>query len=217
MNFNLKKIKQDLDVFRDEFKNINDILDMRREDFTDIHISNIMEGYTFLNDLLEREINLFSQAGMYHMLELNHIVLCGTDPKMRFEHYKHLVDTRDVFTKGIRPISEWLTKQLKKKNRDPYDDVSGFYTRALSFPQLFIEGNHRTENMIINYYLAGQSLPPFIITPDKAKEYLDISGHIKFSRKKDIKGDFKRNKYNIAFKKFISEQGDASYLKKKEK
>ena len=46
-----------------------------------------MEAYSFANHLWKKGINLFSPSGLYNMLELNHIVLCGTDKQKRLEYF----------------------------------------------------------------------------------------------------------------------------------
>lgn len=207
--FNLSSIESCLQDYKRNFKKINVKIDRKREDFTSGHIHNILEGYEFLNSLISKEIDLLSVAGMYQMVELNHIVLCGTATNKRVEYYKHLIKTREKFITHIGPISKWLKKQGKT---DPYEVAAGFYSRALSFPQLFVEGNHRTENMVINYYLAGKNLPPYVVTTDTAILYLNISGNIKFGTKKKLIDDIKRKHYTAEFQKFIRLSGDSSHL-----
>ncbi|WP_028972963.1 hypothetical protein [Spirochaeta cellobiosiphila] len=209
--FDLKAIEKNFKHFQKNFDHINDNLEMRREDFTKTIISQLMEGYEFLNSLWSRDIDLFSLSGLYNMLELNHIVLCGTDKRVRREHYQHLETTRKNFQSRIQPIYDWYKRNALKHN--PYKIAAQYYGQALSFPQLFFEGNHRTENMIVNYYLLNKGLPPYIIHIDTAIEYLNVSSRIKFSDKDKMGEGFKRIKHTKDFRKFIETHGNNEYLK----
>ena len=208
MIFNLKTIEEAFKAFQTAFPAVNDQLEMRRETFTDTIISNLMESYSFLNHLWKKEIDLFSVSGLHHMLELNHIVLCGHDPKVRAEFYRHLQQTRDQFYERIRPIHRWY--QNRGKTMETYEIAAEYYGRALSFPQLFIEGNHLAENVKVNYFLLHHGLPPYIISADTAVEYLDVSARIKFSTKKG--GERKRVKHSKKFRLFLEDQGHRRFL-----
>jgi hypothetical protein len=207
--FDLVKIESSLKNFQANFIHINDKLEMRREEFTDVIVGNLLEGYDFLNSLWAKKIDLFSLSGLYNMLELNHIVLCGTDPKVRKEFYTHLDHTRTRFQEKIRPIYKWYKKYHEKLG--PYKIVGEYYGRALSFPQLFFEGNHRTENMIVNYFLLNRGLPAYIISVDSAVDYLNVSGRIKFSMKEKFSGDIQRIKHTKGFRKFLKEHGSLNF------
>ena len=181
MLFNLATIEEDLRGFQQNFSSINDGLAMRREDITDTMVNQIVEAYGFLNDLLRRKIDLFTPAGLHSLLEINHIVLCGKDPKTRRQYYQHLTETRAGFVRKITPIKQWVLK--KRASNNPYKLATGFYSRMLSQPQLFLEGNHRTGNILLNYLLLSKQAIPYVISTDTAKPYLDLSGDIKFSDK----------------------------------
>jgi hypothetical protein len=177
--FNLPAIEQSLTAFLEAFPGINERLSIRRETFTPVMVGQIVEAYGFLNELLEKEMDLFTPAGLHGLLELNHIVLCGTSRETRSVYYSHLEETRMSFLGQIRTIKEWVLK--KRKESDPYHLAAGFYSRMLSRPQLFLEGNHRTGNIILNYLLVSKGSAPYIVGPENADTYLDISGDIKFT------------------------------------
>ncbi len=208
--FNLKEIEDALHTFRGHFEEINSTLIMSREDFTPLIVSQLLEAYDFANHLWKKGINLFSPSGLYHMLELNHIVLCGTDKQKRLEYYAHLQETRAKFQSNIRAIFDWYRKKHKKHS--PYRLAAGYYTRALSHPQLFIEGNHRTHNIIINYFLLGEDKAPYVISRDTAVEYLNLSGMIKFSYKGEWISDMKRGKYETTFGEFLKSHGETRFI-----
>ncbi len=177
--FNLSTIETSLMRFQAAFPAINDRLAMRREDLTAGMVHQIVEAYDFLNSLLVRKMDLFTPVGLHALLELNHIVLCGTDRDTRAQYYQHLQETRNSFLSRIKPIKEWVLK--KRKEKDACALATGFYSRQLSRPQLFLEGNHRTGNIILNYLLISKQSAPYIVSVDDAHTYLDISGDIKFT------------------------------------
>ena len=181
LQFNIDEIRASLQAFQADFPAINESLMMKREDVSDEMVDHIVEAYEFLNGLLEKGMDLFTPAGLHSLLEMNHIVLCGADPDQRLNYYQHITETRKRFTKRIRPIRAWVDRNREKSN--PWKLATGFYSLNLSQPQLFIEGNHRTGNILLNYLLVSRGAAPFIVTPDTAKEYLDISGDIKFTDK----------------------------------
>lgn len=177
--FDLPAISTALHRFQGEFPQINDNLAIRREELTPEMVEHILLAYRYLNTLLEKEMDLFTPAGLHSLLELNHIVLCGSDPETRRVYFEHLQETRRSFLRQIKGIKDWVLK--KRHDADPWHVATGFYSRMLSRPQLFLEGNHRTGNIILNYLLVSLGSPPYIVTVDTAQGYLDISGEIKFT------------------------------------
>ncbi len=184
--FHIESIKTALKDFQSAFPDINNKLAMRREDVSNVMVDQIVDAYVFLNDLLEKDIDIFTPAGLHSLLEMNHIVLCGTDPEERMNYYHHINETRNRFLKGIKPIRKWVLDNIEKTN--PWKLATGFYSLILSQPQLFLEGNHRTGNILLNYLLVSKGASPYIITPETAIEYLDISGDIKFTNKDNTWG-----------------------------
>lgn len=208
MVFRLDAIEASLIAFRDNFDTINDRLSIRREDFTDQMIRQIIEAYGFLNELLLKKIDLFTPAGLHALLEMNHIVLCGNQPEQRQHYYQHLLETRKSFQQRIQPIKAWV---LAKRDSDkPFKVATGFYTRMLSRPQLFLEGNHRTGNILLNYLLVSRNQPPYIIHPDTAVDYLNLSGEIKFTSKENsFETAFMMPGHARNFRQFLKANGRA--------
>ncbi|URA10831.1 hypothetical protein [Thermospira aquatica] len=209
--FDIKAIQQSLlEVYR-HFDRINLQLENKREPMTLEIIEHILLAYEYLNDLLAQGIDLFNPAGMYAILELNHIVLCGRDPAKRLEFHSHILSTRERFQKRIGRIMKWYKDKGRKL--PTLRKASQFYTLALSQPQLFIEGNHRTGNIILNYLLVGDGFPPFILTVENAVAYFNPSGRIKYSDKdKWIDhltqiGSSEESIYNL-----LKKYGDTRYL-----
>lgn len=214
MRFNIDEIGNALAEFQKQFPRINETLEMRREDFSHVMLKRILEAYVYLNTLLDHGSDLFTPAGLSGLLEMNHIVLCGNEPENRQDYYQHLAETRKSFQKRIKPIATWV---LANRNEDkPYRLATGFYTRMLSRPQLFLEGNHRTGNIILNYLLVSKGVAPYIIEPDTAKTYLDLSGNIKFTNNSSsIETAFMMPAHAKRFRAFLKEQGKGRFLSRK--
>ena len=209
--FNIDEIESSLKSFQAEFPSINEKIDMKREDVSDEMISQIVEAYVFLNDLLDKGMDLFTPAGLHSLVEMNHIVLCGTNPDLRMSYYHHITETRTRFLERIKPIRKWVLKSIDKTN--PWKLATGFYTMNLSQPQLFIEGNHRTGNILLNYLLVSKGVPPYIVSPETAVEYLNISGDIKFTDKDNsFESALTLPGYRKRFIALLKEKSDERYL-----
>ena len=209
--FDLDEIHGSLKAFQVAFPGINDTLDMRREEVTDDMVGKIVQAYGFLNQQLSKGIDLFTPAGLHSLLEMNHIVLCGVDPDLRLEYYQHLMETRTRFLRGIKPIKEWVL--AKRKSEGPWKLAAGFYAKSLSQPQLFLEGNHRTGNILLNYLLVSRGESPYVVSPETARDYLNISGDIKFTDKdKSLDNALRMPGHLKRFRTFLKEHVDSRWL-----
>ncbi len=211
LQFNIPAIDKALKGFLRAFPDINQRLSLRREDLTPVMVDNILEAYGFLNELMSQGMDLFTPAGLHALLEMNHLVLCGSDRNTRNQYYHHLAETRKSFLRKIKPIKEWV---LEKKNEpDPYKIATGFYSRSLSQPQLFIEGNHRTGNILLNYLLISKGAAPYIPSAEDAHVYLDISGDIKFTNKENaLENTLKMPGHRKRFQDFLRSATREEYL-----
>jgi hypothetical protein len=90
--------------------------------------------------------------------------------------------------------------------------AAGVYIYILSEPQSFIEGNHRTGALVLSYILAREGRPPFVLTAENAKAYLDPSTLITETRKHSLVALFRIPKIKRYFAKFVKEQSDQNYL-----
>ena len=77
---------------------------------------------------------------------------------------------------------------------------------------MFIEGDHRTGALVLSYILAREGRPPFVLTAENAKAYLDPSTLITETRKHSLDALFKIPKIKRYFAKFLKEQSDQNYL-----
>lgn len=211
VTYNIEKIQKSLKDFKTHFKDINKKLSIKRDFFDDTIYHNILEGYKFINGLLYDNIDIFSPAGLHSLLELNHLILCGTGHKKRIEFHKYILETRSRFYKRIPQIMKWYHKAEKKMI--PESLATAFYIKILSNPQLFIEGNHRTANILINYILAARERGIMILNRKNAHEYLEVSGSIKFSNKdKIIDKHFSLPGFAKVFKNIIEKDQSRNFL-----
>ncbi|MEW6264926.1 MAG: hypothetical protein AB1641_17770 [Thermodesulfobacteriota bacterium] len=183
-----------------QFPLINRRLKMHREHLSDEIIQNMLSAYKHLDDLVAEQVKIFSDDGLSEILELNHIVLCGRDAKIRMEYTHHLIETSKRFYDLIQPVKRYYRKH---KDSSPTKVASEVYVGILSRPQLFIEGNHRTGALLASYVLLMGGCSPFVLNVDNAVSYFDPSGQIKFSDKRSFKGKFKLPKYEKEFKLFL--------------
>ncbi|MCG8570359.1 MAG: hypothetical protein MJB14_09490 [Spirochaetes bacterium] len=209
--FNLEEIEKSLFSVYKNFDQINSKLSIKREDMTECMVTNIVEAYRFLNQLLRSNIKIFSKAGLYSLLEFNHIVLCGANFKKKYEYHSHIMATRTKYQKNIVHLFKWY--QNEENSLKGYKLASGFYFRQLSQPQLFIEGNHRTGNLLMNYILLSQNKLPFIIDQHTAHNYFELSGAIKFSDKLNMLDKyFKLPGLGKELSKFLKNNSSDKYI-----
>ncbi len=203
---NIDNIVASLLEVQRNFDSINAQLSVRRENLTDQMVQNMVTAYHYLDDLVADKVNLLP-GGHDHMLELNHIVLCGRDPLVRMEFASHIQATEKRFYKQLKVIKRWYKSY---KDESTYKVAAQIYVAVLSQPQLFIEGNHRTGSLIASYFLLMGGKYPFVLNKENALAYFEPSSQIKLSNKETIKGKFRLPKYRSEFRRFLKDQVKAT-------
>jgi hypothetical protein len=159
----------------------------QREPFDHVAVDHMMSGYAFIEALIYSKIELFALGQLRLFLELNALVLCGRDERVRSDCAQYLAANDKYFFDnadgGIRDVVEWHALHS-------YDSAwiraAGVYIRILSEPELFIEGNHRTGALVMSYILARNGHPPFVLTVDRAKKFFDWSTLFSGKRKSGL-------------------------------
>ncbi len=173
----------------------------------------MMAGYRLVDSLLAQRVDLFAMGNLKLFLEMNALVLFGSDADVRRGAALQLAAAEQRFYEqeggGIRDVVEWY--DLHRSN-SAWRRAAGAYISILSEPQLFIEGNHRTGALVMSYVLARDGRPPFVLTADNAKAYLDPSTLITETRKHSVVALFRIPKITRYFAKFLKEQADRRYL-----
>ena len=185
--FNLAEIRSSLDLTRRSFESINNSLDVKRHVLSREMVACLLEGYQLVDTWLGSDVDLFAIGNSKLILELNTLVLCGSDPRIRREYSAHIIENKKHFyddsNGGIGALIEWYHTHL---NEDVHHLVAGIYVQMISHPQLFLEGNHRTAVLLVSYLLGRCGQPPFILTPQNAKPLLDQSVAIENLKKNSI-------------------------------
>jgi hypothetical protein len=147
------------------------------------------------------------------LLELNHIVLCGGDARVRKEYPAHLEATTQRFYQqeefNIDDILCWYEKHA---GESPWKRAAGVYVRILSQPQLYIEGNHRTGALIMSYILVRDGEAPFVLSVENAREYFNPSTVVKETQKTAMMLLMKLPRIKKRFADFLRDQANEQYL-----
>jgi len=150
-------------------------------------LERLLEGYRCVEAALADGIDMFAMGRLKSLLELNSVVLCGSNPEERTRNASHLAATERRFyeeeSAGIRDVLEW---QAMHAHESVWRRAAGTYIRILSEPQLFLEGNHRTGALIVSYMLGREGLPPFVLSKTNAAAFFDPSTLIRSLRKRGI-------------------------------
>ena len=188
---------------------------MRRERLDDIILENILEGYSYVNMLLEQDINPLDCSEDNHHLELNHIVLYGTSTEKRRNAAEQIEYTTERFYKAKALSINTIRKWAKQHRKDtPWVQAAGIYIFGISQPQLFFEGNHRTGALLMSYILVSNDKPPFILTVDNAKGYFDPSTVAKQTSKNVYGKLYKLPKIKRDFADFLKANANEELIKK---
>jgi hypothetical protein len=210
---NLPAIESSLRQVQRKFESINQQLSSQRDPMSDEVVENLLAGYTYIDVLIDWGIDVFAMGKHKHLLELNNIVLCGPDQDLRTEFAQHLKATENRFYDepegGIKDIVEWRARHL---DQSAWKLAAGLYVRALSKPQLFIEGNHRTGTLIASYILLRGGKPPFVLTVENALAYFDPSTVIRNTSKLGPMALFRLPGIKKRFARFLEDQANPRYL-----
>lgn len=210
---NLPAIESSLRAVQTDFARINQTLDTPRDAMTDEVRDNLLAGYRMVDEALANRLNPFALGHSAWLLELNRLVLCGTDPDKRQEFAAHLESTERYFYErdgaGIGALMEWLQRH---QGDDVWYRAAGAYIQILRRPQLYIEGNHRTGVLIMSYMLAREGQPPFVLSVANAKAYFDPSSLVKDSKKYSLNMLFGLPKLKKRFAQLLKENGSQGYL-----
>ncbi|HHL34491.1 MAG TPA: hypothetical protein ENJ30_09040 [Desulfobulbaceae bacterium] len=212
-SLNLPEIQRSLRKVQRNFESINEKLHVRRDPLEDIIVENMLLGYTYIDRLLGKNINLLHRRGLHHILELNHIVLCGGDLKTRKEFHQHVTATTDRFySQKECNIGKVVSVYNKWRDKSAWKKAAAVYIYLISQPQLFYEGNHRTGALLMSYILAGEGKPPFVLSVDNAEAYFNPSTLAKLTRKSMVTKMWKLPKIQKKFAKFLKKQGSEKFL-----
>lgn len=204
---NLPVIEHLLNEVQARFSGLSERLVEKRDPFSDLVLENMLAGYALIDDYVTRGVDLFSLQDVGLMLEINTVVLCGTDPARRVEYADHIAATERRFFEntegGIKDLLEWYELH---QHESVWKRAAGAFIRILSEPQLFIEGNHRGGSLIVSYLLMREGLPPFVLTVDNAEAFFNPSSVIRKLPKRGVKALFKVPKIKKKYAEYLELQ-----------
>lgn len=213
----LEAINSSLKTVEIYWQQIDDELDRRgigRKDTpfnTPIRLR-MMSAFQYLDTLLMQQIPPFSAESIAHMLTLNNRVHYGTDQSLLAEYATAIEATSEKFYQQIGPIRQWYEVHTKRGNH-PLKIAAEIYVSILGYPQLYIEGNHRTGSLIANWITVFNGYPPFILSVENAIAYFAPSAEIKrFVNKSTWRGQSQLPKYRKSFLVFWENHIDNHYL-----
>ncbi len=147
----------------------------------------MLAGYRYVEWLVGERIDVFAMGHHRHLLELNSLALCGTDPVRRREYAAHLSATERRFYEepqaGIEDLIEWYRVH---GGLSVWERAAGVCIRILNEPQLFIEGNHRTGALAMSYVLLREGKPPFVLSATNADEFFAAAAVVREIRKHSL-------------------------------
>lgn len=184
-----------------------------RDPFDDRVLGNLLAGYAYVDRLVTAGVDPFALGNLKHLLELNCLVLCGVSPERRAAYARHLEANERRFygedVAGIRDVVEWIAGHPGAPGAEL---AAGVYAMVLAQPQLFIEGNHRTGVLAMSYVLARQGLPPFVLTPENAGPYFEISAALRDAAKHSPAMRFRLSSLVARLAGLLAEDADRRHL-----
>ncbi len=172
----------------------------------------MMSAYNYLDTMLAQQIPPFSAESIKPMLLMNERVHYGTDERLLAEYVKAREATAEKFHRYIGPIQDWYERHQRRGDH-PLKLAAEIYVSILGYPQLYIEGNHRTGSLIANWITVYYGFSPFILSFDNAIAYFAPSAEIKsFVDKSTWRGMTRLPKYRKSFLAFWEHHIDRRYL-----
>ncbi len=212
---NLEKINETLLEVEKRWPEIDSQLEKaklgkRDTAFTSTVRERMVSAYSYINHLLDQKIEPFSLKSLTNILELNNRVHYGVDLDLRYEYRGSIQSTSMKYYSKIGALESWYEKHKKES---PMKLAAEMYVGVVGYPQLFIEGNHRTGALIASWINVYHGNAPFVLKPENALAFFAPSHKIKhFTDKTTWRGRLKLPKYKKSFKEFLEDNLDNKYL-----
>ncbi len=184
----LTEIERSLRTVQRDYASINRRLNGERAEFSDQVLRNLLAGYRMVDALVHTGVDLFSLGNSHSILELNNVVLYGPAGDSIRQRYaaQLLASERHFYEVDEGGVGDLIEFHQRRHFGDSRDEAASIYVRMLTRPQLFIEGNHRTGALLISYILVRDGQPPFVLTPENAKDFFDPSAAIGRIKKRSL-------------------------------
>jgi hypothetical protein len=231
-------IRKSLLNVKENFPVINQHLTDRRDPLTNEVIANMVDGYNALNGYIAVGTNPFVLGQSACMLELNQIILCGHSnrsaestlslhKKLRqasvataHESLSVSHETHDDHTNAasryfygddgcVREFMEWFEVN---SNKSVWLQAAGLLGQILSYPQLFLEGNHRTATLLMSYLLVSHGKPPYVLKPETAHNFFEYASVFKNKKKRGFDTLLSLPHLTERFANHLAAESDGSFL-----
>ena len=210
---NLAAISAALEHARTELPRADASFRTTRDPLDQDVIDNLVAGYSFVETLIANSVDIFSPGQSQQLLELNYLVLCGTDARRRAQFQSHLAATEGRFYSerdaGMGDLVKWWRTHA---SGSAWERAAGIYLYAFTQPQLLIEGNHRTGALLMSYLLMRDSHPPFVLTTANAGEFFACSAQARDLRKAGLRSIVRLAPLRKRFANVIENAADRRYL-----
>jgi hypothetical protein len=212
----LAAVERSLRDVQRHFDRINATLATPRDPLSDQVLDNMLAGYAYLNTLLDAGLDPLAMGNSRHLLQLNHLVLCGTDESAMKDYAVHLKETERRFydDPSLGGVKELMNTLAAHEGEPVWRRAARAYIHVLSRPQLFIEGNHRTGVLIMSAMLVWKGEPPFVLSVKNAKAYFDPSSLAKDSRKHSLQLLLRQPGLSKRLAKLLKNEADRAYLER---
>ena len=214
----LEAIDDALKTVETHWSAIDDELEARgigRKDtpFSEVVRARMMSAFGYVDELLQQRVVPFSPESIEPMLLLNERVHYGTDQQLMAEYEQAIAATREKFYQQIGPIRQWYESHTRRGN-SPLKRAAEVYVSILGYPQLYVEGNHRTGTLVADWINVYYGYPPFVLSVDNAIAYFAPSAEIKkFAHRSTWRGENQLPKYRKSFLAFWESHIDKWFLK----
>ena len=173
----------------------------------------MLAAYAYMGPLVSERIDPLAMGQVKHLLELNGLVLCGTDPTRRARYKAHLEATeRRFYEEHDAGIGDVVETMLLDTGQDPWERAALAYMCVLAQPQLFIEGNHRTGALIMGCVLLQGGQPPFVLSAANAGAYFAASANFRALTKHSLSTLLRGPGMRRQFAQFLRDAPHTEYL-----
>ena len=210
---NLANIAQSLVLVQETLGELSRSQDADRDDFSNEIRLNMMAGYRCVDRGLAGGIDPLAAGSSKLVLELNNIVLYGTDPARRRRYLKSIrANEKRFYQKPEGGIGDIVDTYKLHRHESIWNVCSELYIHMLSQPQLFSEGNHRTGILIISFLLVRAGESPFVLSPENRDKLFHLSNALRTARTRSVRMLLKKPRLKRDLATLFREQANPDYL-----
>lgn len=212
--FDLQAIGRALAGLRHNMDRINVHLDNDQVELSRQSVDQIVQAYGMLDHYLSNDLRLLSMGQSREVLALNHCVLFGQERLNDTDYTKALRASEKHFyqvrSSGIGDMVEWYSRH---RYLTIWRQAAGIYLNTVGPPQLFLEGNHRTGVLLVNYVLARANKPPLVLDDKLASAWFRLTEEIRERRNNLFDPKYWFRSLDVELADFIQAHVNERYLR----